>query len=119
MGGRPPLTPAADDEAVNAKFAFEREDMSINDLRILLANDLFLMRHEETQDHPRPPPRPPRPPPEPPSAGVANPRSFVNGFQKGGDIEAAASRLRSLSVANTTNTRRLLSATPCNTPQGI
>jgi len=42
---RPPLTPPADEQQVEAAFAFEREKLNVNDLRILIANDLFRMQH--------------------------------------------------------------------------
>mmetsp|Transcript_72335 Transcript_72335/g.120542 ORF Transcript_72335/g.120542 Transcript_72335/m.120542 type:complete len:364 (-) Transcript_72335:246-1337(-) len=44
---RPPLTPPADPEQVDAAFAFERERLDVNDLRILIANDLFRMHHND------------------------------------------------------------------------
>lgn len=36
---------------VEAAFAFEREKLNVNDLRILIANDLFRMQHRHELQH--------------------------------------------------------------------
>ena len=44
---QPVITPAPDKAAIDAAFAFERETLGANELRILLANDLFRMVLED------------------------------------------------------------------------
>jgi len=41
---KPPSLPSANKADVEAAFAFERENLNVNDLRILIANDLFRMQ---------------------------------------------------------------------------
>ena len=43
----PVLTPAPDPRTIEAAFAFERETLGANELRILIANDLFRMHLED------------------------------------------------------------------------
>jgi len=47
---RPPLTPPADLAQVDAAFAFESETLGINDLRILIANDIFRMHEQDMRE---------------------------------------------------------------------
>ncbi len=49
-GKRPPLTPPTDYAQIAAAFAFERETMGINELRVLIANDLFRSRRETSSN---------------------------------------------------------------------
>ena len=43
-------TPTPDAGRIEAAFAFEDENLPANELRILLANDLFRMAHEEEEE---------------------------------------------------------------------
>merc|ERR1712060_5936 len=47
MADRPPDAKPADLEQVEAAFAFENEKLDVNDLRILIANDIFRMHEHE------------------------------------------------------------------------
>ena len=43
---QPVLTEAPDPRTIDAAFAFEREELGANELRVLIANDLFRMQLE-------------------------------------------------------------------------
>ena len=45
LPSRPPITPPGDESEIEAAFTFERENLNVNDLRILIANDLFRAQH--------------------------------------------------------------------------
>mmetsp|Transcript_14576 Transcript_14576/g.43637 ORF Transcript_14576/g.43637 Transcript_14576/m.43637 type:complete len:442 (-) Transcript_14576:281-1606(-) len=45
LPSRPPVTPPSDENEIEAAFTFERENLNVNDLRILIANDLFRAQH--------------------------------------------------------------------------
>mmetsp|Transcript_36153 Transcript_36153/g.116422 ORF Transcript_36153/g.116422 Transcript_36153/m.116422 type:complete len:88 (-) Transcript_36153:9-272(-) len=45
LPSRPPVTPPGDENEIEAAFTFERENLNVNDLRILIANDLFRAQH--------------------------------------------------------------------------
>jgi len=47
---QPVITPTPDAGRIEAAFAFEDENLPANELRILLANDLFRMAHEEEEE---------------------------------------------------------------------
>jgi len=46
---RPPLTPPVSEAEVANSFSFEREDLNVNDLRVLIANDLFTCRMRQQE----------------------------------------------------------------------
>ena len=44
------VTPPGDESEIEAAFTFERENLNVNDLRILIANDLFRAQHTPLDD---------------------------------------------------------------------
>jgi len=50
LPSRPPVTPPSDENEIEAAFTFERENLNVNDLRILIANDLFRAQHTPLDD---------------------------------------------------------------------
>ena len=51
---QPPVTAAPAPGSVDAAFAFEKETLGANELRILIANDLFRMHLEDDADSAKP-----------------------------------------------------------------
>ena len=56
---QPVVTPPPDPEQIKAAFRFEEENLAANELRILLANDLFRSKAEEEASSPPSAQRPP------------------------------------------------------------